>query len=574
MQNRSIEAQFCVVGGGLSGLSAAVAAAREGIKTVLVHDRPVLGGNASSEIRMWICGARGKDCRETGIVEEILLENRFCNPERNLSRWDAVLYSVCRREKNLTTLLNTVCLEAKMDGSKIAAIRAYDSPAQVWYDIKADCFADCSGDSVLGVLSGADLRFGREARSEYSESIAPETADCKTMGASCLLQCRECAEPHDFVAPEWAYKYEKPSDFQNRNPSLFGEQNFWWIEVGGNDDTLHNVENHRDELLKITFGIFDYLKNSAETKEKYRNWTLDWVGFLPGKRESYRYVGDLVQNQNHVAAGGCFDDIIAYGGWPMDDHNPEGFYHKGEPNINHPAPSPFGISYRTIYSRNIDNLFCAGRNISVTHSALSSTRVMATCSTLGQAAGTAAALAVKYGITPREVGQRHIAELQNRLMANDCFLPGRRYLPSKVCREAEISCEGLRGGLNRAFKGVDESWSAKVGGSIEYRWKAPVSLKETRLTFDSDLNRYAMNVIVLHLLNNPQFCRTPETLVKRFRLEYQEDGDAAWKTLCEYENNGQRFIRLPLNIACVALRLTILETFGCETAKVFGWTVE
>ena len=571
MKNHTVIAEYCVVGGGLAGICAAVAAARCGVKTVLIHDRPVLGGNASSEIRMWVCGARGQDRKETGIVEEMLLENLYCNPERNYSRWDTVLYSICRREKNLTLLLNTVCLDVTMNGERIAAVRAYCSPAQSWYTVEAGVFADCSGDSVLGVLSGAELRYGRESGGEFGESIAPAEADRKTMGPSCLLQCRETAEDHDFIPPEWAYKYTDPSQFNYRDPALEGLQNFWWIEVGGNADALHDVDKHRDELLKIAYGVFDYLKNSPQTCEKYRKWTLEWVGFLPGKRESYRYVGDLIQNQNHVADGGNFDDIISYGGWPMDDHHPDGFYYPGEPTIYHPAPSPFGISYRTIYSRNISNLFCAGRNISVTHSALSSTRVMATCATLGEAAGTAAALAVKYGITPREVGQKHIAELQNLLMENDMFLPGKRYQAPEICCMAEVSCEGLRSGMNRTFDGVDESWHAAVGDSAEYRWKQPVKLSQTRLVFDSDLDRPEKNIIVLHLLD-PQFCKTPATLVKRFKLEYQ-DSDGIWHSIGDFFNPGQRLMKLPLDIECSALRMTVLETFGNSEVKIFNWTV-
>lgn len=572
MQNKILDTDFCVVGGGLAGICAAVAAAREGIKTVLVHDRPVLGGNASSEIRMWVCGAKGKDRKETGIVEEMLLENLYTNPERNYSRWDTVLYSICRREKNLTLLLNTVCLDAVVTDNTIRSIKAYSSVTQSWYNISAKIFADCSGDSILGVLSNAEMRYGREAQSEFSESIAPENADRKTMGPSCLLQCRETNEEHDFIPPEWAYKYTDPAQFNYRDPELVGLQNFWWIEVGGNADALHDADKHRDELLKIAYGVFDYLKNSPQTRDKYRKWTLEWVGFLPGKRESYRYVGDIIQNQNHVADGGKFDDIISYGGWPMDDHHPDGFYYPGEPNIFHPAPSPFGISYRTIYSKNINNLYCAGRNISVTHSALSSTRVMATCATLGQAAGTAAALAVKYSVTPREVGTGHIAELQNILMKNDMFLPGKRYQVPAISAAASLSHEGLRSGMNRAFDGVDNSWHAEVGDSVEYRWQAPVKLRNTRLVFDSDLDRPEKNIIVLHLLD-PQFCRTPQTLVKRFKLEYQ-DSEGSWQSVGEFFNPGQRLVNLVLDIECTALRLTILETFGNKTVKVFAWDVE
>ncbi|MBE6355820.1 MAG: FAD-dependent oxidoreductase [Lentisphaerae bacterium] len=570
MRELKLKSDLLIVGGGLSGVCAALAAARNGIKVTLMHDRPVLGGNASSEIRMWICGARGDDRRESGIVEEILLDNLYRNPERNYSVWDSVMYSLVKKESNITLLLNTVCTEVAMDGEKIASARGYQSPSQTWYTVEADYFADCSGDSILGVLAKAELRYGREERQEFNESIAPETGDKKTMGMSCLFQCRETDEPHDFIAPEWAYRYQDESEFNFRDCELVGLQNFWWIEVGGSADALHDVDESRDELLKIAFGIWDFLKNSPKNRERYRNWTLEWVGFLPGKRESYRYVGDHIMNQNDVAAGGKFDDIIAYGGWPMDDHHPDGFYYPGEPTIFHPAPSPFGIPYRSLYSRNISNLFCAGRNISVTHSALSSTRVMATCGTLGQAAGTACAIAVKNHCSPREVGQKHLDELQNTLMRDDIWLPGKRFAANGLTASAEISCEGLRGGLNRVIDGVDESFTARIGSQAEYRWTAPVKIRNCRFIFDSDLNRKEKNIAVLHWKKMP-LLTTPATLVKRFKIEALTDGK--WVDAGEFFNPGQRLVNIPLDITCSALRFTVLETYGNETVKIFAWTV-
>jgi len=481
-----------------------------------------------------------------------------------------VMYSIVKREKNITLLLNTACTEVTMDGSKITSARGYQSPSQTWYTVKAEYFADCSGDSILGVLSKAELRYGREARSEFSESIAPENADRKTMGMSCLIQARETDRPHDFIPPEWAYHYEKDEDVNFRDCELAGLQNFWWIEVGGSADALHDVDESRDELLKIAFGIWDYLKNSPAKRELYRNWILEWVGFLPGKRESYRFVGDYIVNQNDVAAGGNFPDIIAYGGWPMDDHHPDGFYYPGEPTIFHPAPSPFGIPYRSLYSRNIANLFCAGRNISVTHSALSSTRVMATCGTLGQAIGTACALAVKNHCSPREVGEKFISQLQNDLMRDDAWLPGKRYTPPALTLEASVTCEGLRGGLNRVTDQADESWHAKAGDSAVYTWDKEVHIGECRLVFDSDLDRKEKNIVVLQTADVP-LCTTPTTLVKRFKLEAKQQG--LWQEIGTFDNPGQRLVKIPMDVCCTEMRLTILETFGNGSVKIFSWTV-
>jgi hypothetical protein len=178
------------------------------------------------------------------------------------------------------------------------------------------------------------------------------------------------------------------------------------MELGGNRDSIRDTEILRDELIKISFGTWDFIKNSGHFESE--NLELEWVGFLPGKRESRRYVGDHILNQNDVENEGRFEDIVAYGGWTMDDHHPDGFRYKGQPTIFHPAPSPYGIPYRSLYSKNISNLFFAGRNISATHAALSSTRVMATCAIMGQAVGTAAAIAVRDDLSPRGVYEERL----------------------------------------------------------------------------------------------------------------------------------------------------------------------
>ena len=574
MRTVTLQAELTVVGGGLAGVAAAVAAAREGRKVVLIHDRPVFGGNASSEIRMWICGAHGEGNRETGIVEEVLLENLYRNPDGNYSIWDSVLYSLVRREPNITALLNTACTRAEMDGDTICAVEAYQSVSQTWYRVESALFADCSGDSVLAASTGAETRYGREGREEFQESIAPEQPDRKTMGMSCLLQARETQEPHDFIPPEWAHCYRDDMPFRLRKPDLINQQNFWWIELGGDGDALHDVDYYRDELLKIAFGVWDYLKNSPDKREKYRNWELEWVGFLPGKRETFRYVGDHIVTQHDVAAGGKFDDIIAYGGWTMDDHYPAGFNAPDvKPTIFHPAPSPFGLPYRAVYSKNVRNLFFAGRNISVTHSALSATRVMATCGVLGEAVGIAAALAMENNCTPREVP---VKELQKRLMYRDCYLPGLRYPAPELTQKATLSVstgngEGLRKGLNRTLPDCCESWVASVGDFAEYRWETPQKVRDCRLVFDSNLNRKEKNIIALRFLNTPKF-RLPETLVKKFRLECQ-DAAGKWHECCVYENHYRREVLLPLDLECVALRFTLLETHGADAVKIFAWTV-
>lgn len=210
---------FCVVGGGLAGMCAAISAARHGAKVALMHERPMLGGNCSSEIRMWVSGAHGDNNRETGLMEEILLENHYRNPDKNYSVWDSILYEKVRFEKNITLLLNCSCMDAEMQEGKISSVTGWQMTTQQFHKVEADFFADCSGDSILAPLTGASYRHGREAKSEHNETIPPDVADSHTMGLSCLLQTVETDEPHPYIAPAWAEKIDE-SKLVHRNPDM------------------------------------------------------------------------------------------------------------------------------------------------------------------------------------------------------------------------------------------------------------------------------------------------------------------------------------------------------------------
>ena len=359
MRNINYQTDLCVVGGGMAGLCCAIAAARHGINVILVQDRPVLGGNASSEIRMWIGGAHGKDNREGGIIEEIFLENFYQNPSLKYPIWDSVLYEKAKAEENLTLLLNTSCLDATMVGNRIDSIKAWQSNAETFHIISATYFADCSGDSILAPLSGAKYMYGREAKAEFGERIPPDVADKKTMGMSCLFQIRETDHRVDFIPPSWAYRYESDAELPYKDHDK--NNNFWWIEIGGEWDCIHDTDRCRDELLKICYGVWDHMRNHGD--HGVDNWELEWIGFLPGKRESRRYVGKYIVTQNDVEAEGRFEDIVAYAGWSMDDHFPEGFYYtKGHPTIYHPAPQPWGLPLRCMISENIENLVSSRKN--------------------------------------------------------------------------------------------------------------------------------------------------------------------------------------------------------------------
>ena len=589
-ETQRISADFCVVGGGVAGLCAALAAARHGARTVLVQDRPMLGGNASSEIRMHICGAHGPNRRETGIVEEIQLENLRYNAGSCWPVFDSVLWGLARREPLLTLLLDaSVCSCETAADRSIRSVRAWQGTTQRWIEVSARLFADCSGDAVLAPLSGADFRVGREARSEYGESEAPPEADSCTMGNSILLQAMEFATPQEFVAPPWAVDFSAPE----KRPWILNRcvdptrNNYWWIEVGGADDTVGNAERHRDELLPIVFGVWDWLKNHSPEKERFRGFGLEWTGSLPGKRESRRYLGDHVLTQGEVQSGGNFPDVVAYGGWKIDNHYPKGFWHDGPGTKYTDCPSPFGIPYRCLYSRNVPNLFCAGRDISCTHVAMSATRVMATCGLCGQAVGTAAAIAGRERLDPRDVSKGLLlAELQRTLLDDDCMLPGlRRELrgPCAIARLAATGGDGiarLRDGTDRDWDDGEHGWRAPLGAAAEYRFAEETELHEARLVFDSHLDRRetdrplggneecSQGRYYRALADKPR--AVPDTLVRSFRLD-RLDADGAWRPEAEVTDNHQRLVRVPLNCRARGLRLVPLATWGAPDAHVFAF---
>lgn len=557
MKTITYKTDLCVVGGGLAGLCCAVAAARHGIKVVIVQDRPVLGGNSSSEIRMWVGGARGKDNRETGIIEEIFLDNFYQNPTHKYALWDSVLYEKVMCEENITLLLNTSCMNADTEHNEITSITCWQSNAETFHKIESTYFADCSGDSILAPLSGAHYRYGREAKSDFNETIPPDVADRQTMGMSCLFQIRQTDHKTEFHPPKWAYKYESDDDLPET--VHHNGDNFWWIETGGTGDCIHDTDACRDELLKICYGVWDHMKNYGN--HDVDNWELEWIGFLPGKRESRRYVGQYTVTQNDVEAGGRFDDIVAYAGWSMDDHFPAGFYHRGShPTIYHPAPSPWGLPLRCMISENIKNLVFAGRNISVTHAALSSSRVMATCAILGQALGTAVAAAVKNGIRVESV---NVDELRQTLMDDDCFIPGHRRNVPELTKGAQCNCEILRNGLER---GEENVWIGHNGDVAEYILNSKQYVNEIRLVFDSNLNRNYYNMPCNYPLLQPKF-KLPDTLIREYLIEIFED-DKITQTL-HITDNHQRLVKHKIGRKTDKVRFTPVKTNGCETFRLF-----
>ena len=567
LETKLHEVQFCVVGGGLAGMGAAVAAARCGVKTLLMHERPMPGGNASSEIRMWVCGS--PQLLETGLIEELRLENHYRNNTNNFSVWDTVTYEMVAMQENLTVLFNCSCLDAVAENGKIISIKGYQQTTQQFHEVKADFFADCSGDSILAPLTGAEFRIGREAKAEFNESLAQDEPDRRTMGMSCLIQTRETDRPQKFVPPAWAHSYPDEETFPARGHLMGKYQNFWWIELGGMADSIADSETLRDELLKTAIGVWDHMKNHGD--HKVDNYAVDWIGFLPGKRESRRYVGDHIINQQDIESGKPFYDTVAYGGWPIDDHHPGGVAHRGAANVNIKLREPYTIPLRSLYSRNITNLLFAGRNISASHTALSSTRVMATCMLLGQAAGTAAAVALKYGKTIRQAAQEDYAEIQQILMDNDCTLPGFRREISESVKQAVLtaSCgapEALRNGIDRDYPGETNYWSGKNGDFAAYEYPEEREFSVIRVVFDSDLDSRLLdhghlNIVANYFLNEPER-KSPETIMKDFAV--WADG----KEIARVSDNHQRLVWLKKPFRAKRVEIRPLDA---EVKKIFAF---
>jgi hypothetical protein len=282
-------------------------------------------------------------------------------------------------------------------------------------------FLDCTGDGLVGALAGASFRIGREARAEYDEPWAPESADEITLGSTLLFYSKDAGEPVRFVPPDFTKDITATSIPQRR--IIRAEDNgcaYWWIEFGGELDTVHDNEAIRDELWAVVYGIWDHIKNSGEFPGA-ENLTLEWVGAVPGKREYRRFVGDYVLTQHDVLGQTEFDDRVAFGGWSIDLHPPGGMYAPEEGARQRYADGIYHIPYRILYSKNVTNLLMAGRNVSASHVAFGTTRVQATTAVMGEAAGTAAALAVAAGVAPRSVD---VGELQRTLLRADASVVG------------------------------------------------------------------------------------------------------------------------------------------------------
>lgn len=426
-----LDCDLAVIGGGMAGVCCAITAARQGIRVVLIQDRPVLGGNASSEVRLWILGAtshmgnNNRWAREGGVIDELLVENVFRNPEGNTIIFDTILLEKVVEEPNITLLLNTsVYQTVKSSPSLIKEITGFCSQNSTSYRIAATYFCDASGDGIVGFQSGAAFRMGAEAAEEFDEPFAPTREYGELLGHSIYFMSKDVGKPVDFVAPSYALKdITRIPRYRKFNVEEHGCW-LWWLEYGGRLDTVHASETIKWELWKVVYGVWDYIKNSGKFPEA-RNMTLEWVGNIPGKRESRRFEGLYMLRQKDIVHQQHFYDAVGHGGWAIDLHPADGVFSE-KPGCNQwHSKGVYEIPFRTMVSQNIENLFLAGRIISASHVAFGSTRVMATCAHNAQAVGMAAAICHRDKLSPKELAaESHVPLLQKALLKSGQFIPG------------------------------------------------------------------------------------------------------------------------------------------------------
>jgi hypothetical protein len=430
LKNEVIQADLVITGGGMAGTCCAITAARAGIQVVLVQDRPVLGGNASSEVRLWILGAtshmgnNNRWAREGGVIDEILTENLYRNREGNPLILDTILLEKITLEENIRLMLNTAVYDLEKDGpDKIRKVLAFCSQNSTCYELNAPLFVDASGDGIVGFLSGAAFRMGAEDPGEFGEGLAPDSSYGELLGHTLYFYSKDVGKPVKYIAPSFALKeFERIPKIRSVKTSDQGAY-FWWLEYGGRLDTIHQTEEIKWELWKIVYGIWDFIKNSGNYPEA-ETYTLEWVGTIPGKRESRRFEGDYILSQSDLVEQIQHEDAVAFGGWAMDLHPADGVY-SDKPSCNQfHTKGIYQIPLRCYYSKNIRNLFLAGRIISSTHVAFGSTRVMATCALGGQAVGMAAAFCARDGLLPSDLLQGScLGNLQNALNLSGQSIP-------------------------------------------------------------------------------------------------------------------------------------------------------
>ena len=596
--------EVVVVGGGMSGLCAAMACARQGVRTALIHARPVLGGNASGEIRIHISsatdGMRKHELEETGILYELMLTNKARNPLFNYDIWDMTMFEAAKNTENLTLFLNTVMVDATVENSKIREIFCFQETTEKQMYFTAPLFIDATGNGTLGFFADAVYRIGSEPKSEFDEPHAPQEPDLDRMGNTILFRAVDVGHPVPFTPPSFAKKRtehdlryrihsdrhkmdfsmaDDPEDYARTSAtsSKCSDYGYWWIELmGDGEDIVSDYENIRDELFAYFYGVWDHIKNGGDHGAE--NYELLWVGTLPGTRESRRLIGDYILTERDIFEHRQFDDAICYGGWGVDLHVKNGVRDLDLlPSKTWNFPGTYTIPYRSYYSKNISNLFMAGRDISCSRLAMASTRIIGTCALGGQCVGTAAAMCSKMGLEPRQLAP-FVPQLQQQLLKDDVFIPGYVNQDEKdLARKATVTATSWQGddtpekvidGVSRHYEGVRHSWlSQGVEQTLTLSWADKQELSQLRLTFCSDFH-YPLRVTMAPLRQAQQRPGVPAELVKDYTQRLFDGQQVVYQR--EIKGNIQRLNVLDFpTVRCDRVELQFHTTNGSPDVEIF-----
>lgn len=597
-----------VVGGGMAGLCAAIAAARQGVHTALIQARPVLGGNASSEIRIHISGAdqslKQPDYAEGGLLYELMLENKKNNEQFSYSVWDMVLFEKAKEEKDLEVFFNTVMYDCETEDDRIVSIYCVQETTEMRYQLYAPVFVDATGNGTLGYYAGAEYRKGSEPQSEFGELHAPQKPNNYRMGNSILLKARDMGHPVEFTPPSFAKKLteeqlakrihcvqmrdtincdDSPNPEEYKRTSMTSsacvDYGYWWLELcGDGEDIITEYETIRDDLIAYAYGIWDHIKNNKEGIHEHHaeNYALEWVGALPGVRESRRLVGDYLLSETDILEHKIFEDAVCYGGWCVDLHAPHGLLDFNLlPSDCNFYDGVYTIPYRSYYSKNIKNLYMAGRDISTTRLGLASTRIIGCCAIGGEAVGIAAALCKKYACDPRELAP-HVKELQQLILKEDGFLPGFKNEDEKdLALKAKITAsswehggepEKVANGISRKLGEEQNGWVTKPGECLIMKLDETKEIREIRLTFESNF-AYPIRVTMAPLRQAQQRNGVPEELIKDVKIELYREGKKTGEAFVK--DNYQRLCSVGIgDVPADEIRVIPESTNGAEQAVI------
>ncbi len=505
-----------VVGGGSAGMGAALGAARNGAKVAFIQDRPVLGGNGSDEIMVPPMGNIGRTVDKinvTGVAEELF-------PIQGWSSFGSSKHyeMIIANEKNISLFLNTRAIGVEMSSkANIKSVVCVDVKTGQRWRIEAPLFIDTTGHGWIGHYAGAEYRAGTEARSEFNEAMAPVEANSHTMGNSLYKVAIKTMEGDaPFETPAWAYQWKSKDEFtrvSGRSKSPTRPEAFdkatrgrgrpiskpaggftWYMETGGMSNTIADAEKIRDDLFRMHVGIWGYQKNYSPNAASNAKQKMVWLNFVPGVRESRRLMGDYIMTQKDFDDQIEHADRVAFTDWGIDDHHPHGFFTKGIDVMHVYHGRRVSIPYRSLYSKNIENLLIAGRCMSVSHIALGGVRVQRPMAATGQAAGTAAAIATREKCSPRDVYQEHIEELQQILLKDGCYLTGiKNSDPKDLALTSRTRDRAVIDGWNREI--ANQSRAVRWGlQPIELTLAKPSDVASVHLTLQTRQQRVAFVV--------------------------------------------------------------------------------